>query len=120
MAVKLNELRSRVQDLEDCVLNTKLTVAESSAEGGISRVIIDMENHVRTLVDDPPIKTSDLMISMSSELGSLMDEKQITAMGLTKGTPSKDAWRKSVLWSKAIQEIGQLWILNSTDSGSRR
>ena len=106
MATELNDLRSRVQALEDFVLNTKLPVAESGAERSISRVIIDMENYVRTLVEDPPVKVSGLKISMNSELGAIMDEKLTTAMSFTKGTPSTLAWWKSVLGSKAIQEIG--------------
>ena len=58
MATELNEFLSRIQNLEDVVLKTKLPVAESGHERSISRVIFDMENDVWTLVDDPPIKTS--------------------------------------------------------------
>ena len=43
---------------------------------------------------------------MNSELGAIMDEKLKTAMSLTKAIPSNDAWWKSLLESKAIQEIG--------------
>ena len=50
-AEQLNELRSRVKALEDFVLSTKLPQAESGAERPIARVLIDMENYLRTLVD---------------------------------------------------------------------
>ena len=63
MATELNELRFWVQALDDFVRNTKLPVAESGAQRSISRVVNDMENYVRTLVDDPPIKASGLKIS---------------------------------------------------------
>ena len=94
--------------LEDFVRQTKLPVAESGAERSISRVIIDMENYVRTSVEDPPLSTSGLHISMNSELGAIMDEKLKTAMSLTEATPSKDTWWISVLESKAIQEVGPM------------
>ena len=69
-------------------------------------VLDDMENYVRTLVDGPPIKASGLKYSMSPELCELTREGIKTAMNLSKGTPNTDAWWKSVLESKAIQEIG--------------
>ena len=105
-AEQVNERRNRVQALEDFVHQRKLPEAESGGERSISRVIIDMQSYVRTLVEDPPISTSGLKISMNSELGAIMDEKPKTAVSLTKAIPSKDTWWKSVLESKAIQEIG--------------
>ena len=68
MATVLNEIRSRLQDLEESVINTTLPVAESGAERSISRVIIDMENYLRTLVADPSIQRSSLTISMNQNL----------------------------------------------------
>lgn len=72
----------------------------------MSREIIDMENYVRTLVEDPPISTSGLKISVNSELGAIMDEKLKTAVSLIKATPGNDTWSKSALESNAIQGIG--------------
>ena len=110
MATELNEIRSRLQALEEFVINTKLPVAESGAERSISRVIVDMENYVRTLVADPPIQRSSFAISMNSELGAIMDEKLKTALNMTQSNSSNsnNNWWKSVLESKAIQELGNL------------
>ena len=105
MANELNELRNRLQALEDFVLNTKLPVPESAAERSIWRLIIDMEHYVRTLFDDPPINASRLNISMKSELDELVDERIKMAMSLTKGIPSTNASCKCVLRSAAMQEI---------------
>ena len=75
MAAELNELRNRLQAIEEFVINTRLPVEETGAERSISRVIIDMESYVRTLVDDPPVRTSGLKHSMNVELSAIMDEK---------------------------------------------
>ena len=68
MANELSELRNRVQALEDSLLNTKVPEVQSGAERSVSRLMVDMENCVRTLFDDTPINTSGLQISMNSEL----------------------------------------------------
>ena len=83
-AEHVNDLRNREQALKEFVRQTQLPVAESGADRSISRVIIDMENYVRTLVEDLPISTSGLKISMNSELGAIMDAKLKTAMSLIK------------------------------------
>ena len=57
-AEQVNEVRNRMQPLEGLLRQTTLPVAEPDAERSIWRVITDMENYVRTLVDDPPILTS--------------------------------------------------------------
>ena len=105
-AEQVNEVRNTVQAFEESIRQTQLPVAESGAERSISRVVIDMEHYVRTWVEDPPISKSGLNISMPSELGAIIDERLKTAMSLIKATPSNDTWWKSILESKAIQEIG--------------
>ena len=87
---QINDLRIRVQALEDVVRQIKLPVAESGAERSISRVFIDMENYVRTLFNDPPIRTFGIKLSMDSKLGAIMDEKLKTAISLATATPRND------------------------------
>ena len=120
MASELDKLRRRVQALEGFVLSRQLPAVESGSERSISRVIVGMEHYFRTLVEDPPVKTSALKISKNSELGSIMDEKIQTATILTGGTPSTDAWWKSVLESKQSKRLDKWRTLSSTGNGERR
>ena len=106
MAAELNELRTRVQALEDLVIQTRLPMAEAGSEQSISSVIVDTENYVRTLVEDLPISTSGLKISVNSEPGAMMNRKLKTATSLIKTTPRNDTSWKSALESNAVQDIG--------------
>ena len=76
----------------------------------IGKAITDIEAYVETLVDDPPVQVSGLRTSMDTEPSVLMDEKIKTAVNMSKegGNQTADAFWKSVIESKTIQEIGPL------------
>ena len=57
-AEQVGELRSSVKAFADFVLSSKLPQAESGADRSISRVIVDIENYIRSLVEDPPNEAS--------------------------------------------------------------
>ena len=65
-----------------------------------------METYVGTLVADPPVKASELRISINSEFSAMIDEKLKTAVSWNTMTPKNDTLWKSVLESKGIQDIG--------------
>ena len=106
-AEQMAELFARLKALDDFATNNKLPPSPTR-EHSIGKATIGMDVCVKTVIDDPPVKVSGLRASMYSELSGSMDEKINTAMSMSTGggTQSNDAWWKSVLESKAIQEIG--------------
>ena len=105
-AEQFAEVLTRLKAIEDFA-NSNRMPASATGERSLGKAIIDMEIYVTTLINDPPIKASELRTSMNSELSGIVDEKIKTAMSLSKGgTQSSDSWWKSILESKAIQEIG--------------
>ena len=65
---QINELINRVKALKDFAISDRLPVMESGTERSISQVIVDMENYVRTLVVDPPVKTLEFRLSRTQNL----------------------------------------------------
>ena len=100
---QLNEIFTRLAAIEGFANSNRLP-----GDRTIAKAIIDMEIYVKTLVDDPPVQASRLRTSMSDELGLLMDEKIKTAINMSKGgsNQASEIFWKSVVESKAIQEIG--------------
>ena len=67
-AEQIGELFARLKAIEEFVQSNKLPPSPTG-ERSIAKAIVDMEIFVKTLIDDPPLKTSELRTSMFTELG---------------------------------------------------
>ena len=97
----VDELVARIVALEQHAKEIALPDPRGAgySNRNIAQVLIAMESYVVTLKDDPPIQ--------KSNLSELIDEKLKTALAMSKGNDSQQSWyNKSVLESKAIQDIG--------------
>ena len=105
---------SRIETLESWKQSNRLPTTDGLSERNLAKTLMDMEIYVSTLISDPPIKTSNVQEifdnKIKSEIETLIDIKLRTAMQFSK-VGNRDegggqTWYKSVLESKAIQEIG--------------
>ena len=81
---QVGEIVARLKAIEDFIGSNRLPPSPTG-ERSIAKAIVDMEIYVKTLIDDPPFRTSELRTSMFSEFGVLIDEKIKTAMSTNKG-----------------------------------
>ena len=114
MASAVEEITARVDALEAFVQSNRVPGAQGSGERNLAKVVLDMEICVSTLISDPPVKWNEINSiienRIKSEIETLIDIKLRTAMQFSK-VGNRDegggqSWYKSVLESKAIQEIG--------------
>ena len=96
----LQELAQRVASLEAYVMSNQIPdPRDGQPPRNMYKILIDMEAYLKTLIDDPPMQTL--------TMGTIIDEKLKTAMSMQKGNNPDESWfNKSVLESKAIQDIG--------------
>ena len=105
---------ARVEALERYVTSNRIPGAPGLGDRNLAKTILDMEIYVTTLIGDPPTKVSEINSiienKMKTEIEMLIDSKLRTAMQFSK-VGNRDegggqSWYKSVLESKAAQEIG--------------
>ena len=85
----------------------------SGLERNLAQTVLDMEIFVSTLTNNPPTQTSTVNAlieeKMTLEVEGLIDIKLRTVMQFAKGNARDEggqSWFKSVVESKAVQEIG--------------
>ena len=107
-------INSRLEALETYVQSNKIPADHGAGERNLAKVVLDMEIFVRTLVGDPPATKSELQTlvdgAIKNNIETLIDSKLRTAMQFSKvgnrDESGGQSWYKSVLESKAAQEIG--------------
>ena len=105
-------IMARVETLEAWKKSNKLTTSDGSSERNPATTVLDMEIYVSTLINDPPMRQSNIDATIErkikEEVEAIIDSKLRTAMQFARGGKRDEAssWYKSVLDSKAVQEIG--------------
>ena len=103
---------ARVEVLEASKNSNGLPTSDGSSERNLAKAVLDMEIYASTLINDPPIRKSNVDATierkMKEEVEPLIDIKRRTAMQTAKDGNRGEAssWYKSVIESKAMQEIG--------------
>ena len=104
MTTTVEELKTRIEALESFVNSNRIQGAPGMGDRNLAKTVLDMEIFMTTLIGDPPPK--------KPEIEALVDSKIRTAMQFVQngnqGQGGGQAWYKSVLESKAVQEIGNV------------
>ena len=98
----VDELVAKINQLEQYNLANLMPDPRGSEYPNrtLAKVLLDMESYVVTLKHDPPLQ--------KSTIDDMVESKLKTAIAMSKGsfTQEKDPHYKSVLESKAFQDIG--------------
>ena len=103
---------TRLEGLESWKNSNRLPTSDGSGERNLAKTILDMEIYVSTLINDLPTKESTVheIIDdrIKTNIEAIIDSKLRTALQFAKGGQREESnsWFKSVLESKAVQEIG--------------
>ena len=104
---------SRIEAIERFAESNRIQGAPGFADRNLAKIVLDMEIFVKTLVDDPPIKMNEMQTAIENAIktnvDAIIDSKLKTALqfsNYSNRSETNQNWSKSVLESKAIQEIG--------------
>ena len=96
------DMQTQLDVLSRFMDTTKLPGAPGLGERSVAKAIMDMEIYVNALVNDPPVQ--------KSTIDAIIDAKLATALAMSSKSIQDDRpkWAKSVLESKAMQDIGHV------------
>ena len=107
---------TRLEVVEAWMNSNKIPTADGAGERNLAKTVLDMEIYVTALASNPPIQTSNVNAivedKIKKEIEGIIDIKLRTALQFVQngnqGQGGGQAWFKSVLESKAVQEIGNV------------
>ena len=105
---------TRLEVVEAWMNSNKIPTTDGAGERNLAKTVLDMEIYVTALASNPPIQTSNVNAiiedKIKKEIEGIIDIKLRTALQFAQngnqGQGGGQAWFKSVLESKAVQEIG--------------